>query len=784
MAVRPEAFSRLTGAQAAADSYDGFDATAAEQLRQDQCLMAGVLRLGGPTMFGIAQDALNQTPDKLHSAANREYWNHTPLSDAFTQDRVDADKEADLLYRHVNDWGRPLDDLTPPRNFEAGFNWPPGSAGRGQSFFRQTGLSTWVLEQFWKREEVLYQDPTPPADDATVKALKELGTPVYGKSPDPSLPPEQWQRAYAEYEAWSHLTDSMEPTGADNARIFLSSGGFPRTAPEPGSLEFRLAVEDLKTRFAACAWRTPVDPNKVLGKELATASQEWQQEIASQAAQRNQILGANRDAAKALAIGAKALGEMLGQSWIADHLVRWQDYWSPGGPGWIGDSPLIVHLRASADKCLDAQGGGTGNGTPVQLWTCNGTGAQQWAVVDGTLRSVASGKCLDVRGAGSANGTTVQIWNCNGSGAQQWQYSTRSTTSLRNTGTGNCLDLHTFDKGRGAWMWACNGTDAQKFDIVPSGHNGTDKLDYPKQDQFDKAAKGVAAARAEAQRQLDLIKSQSDLAKRAAADTDKAEQAAYAVADGAGAPRGRGLLVGQQKAQVTKASAAALEAIAKAGETAYAATRASAGDSETIAARALTQAAASKAAFRTAAAQEANAQAKAAADAAAVQAKSAKSASDVAKAKLAETQKAESDARAAAATARAKRLAAEKEEATAKAEKETAAQKQAEAADHKKERRRLRHQGQGRPGQGRNRRVRRRREAQGCGRGTGQRQVQAGRRMGRGTEGGCRPGQGRCQGSLRPGTQCRRQRQGIPGRGGYGEHSRRHCGGGSEISPQ
>ena len=278
----------------------------------------------------------------------------------------------------------------------------------------------------------------------------------------------------------------------------------------------------------------------------------------------------------------------------------------------------------------------------------------------------------------------LQIWTCNSSAAQKWEYDTHGTTRMYNPGTGNCLDLATYVNGRDARMWDCKGTDPQKFDIVPSGHNGTDKLDYPTKAQFDKAKKGVTDAQAAAKKQLDLIKAQATAAKKSATDTDTATQAAYAIADTAGAPRGRGLLVGQQKAQVTKAASAALEAMSKAGDTAYAATRAAAGDSATIADRALTQAAASKAAFRTAAAQEANKQAKAAADAAAVQAKNAKDARDTARVKLAETQKAEADAKAAAATAHAKRLAAEAEEATAKAEKETAAAKQAEAAGHRK----------------------------------------------------------------------------------------------------
>ncbi|WP_416983075.1 ricin-type beta-trefoil lectin domain protein [Streptomyces sp. T028] len=685
LAVQPSLLGRYAADDMApvADSYDGFDAKAAEQLRQDQCLMTEVLRMGGPAMYGVAQDGLNQTPDKLHTAADRQYWNTTPLSTAFQKDRDDIDKID--LYGRLQVWKKPLSGLSYPGGFKsvADFQDPPGLPGGGKDYFEQVGITPWLGAQWWKSEGDYYEDPTPEADEATAKAVTDLGTPLYGKDPDPSLPRDEWNRALAEQRAWEDRV-FMHKQWADDARIFLSSGGFPRTAPEPGSVEYRIAVEDLKARFASCDWHSPADPSKVLGKEVAAASAEWQQEIAAQATQRNQILGASREATRSLADGASALGEMLGQSWIADHLARWQDYWSAGGPGWIGDSPFVVHAHGATDKCLEVAGAKKDNGTAVQLYTCNGGAGQKWQISGDHLVNPNSGKCLTVKGGASANGTAVQISTCSNSTSQNWEYGTHGTTRLYHPATGNCLDLADYTNSRDGRMWDCTGKAPQQFDVVPSGHNGTDDLDYPTKAQFDKAKKGVTDAQAASKKQLDLLKAKAAAAKKAAADTDTATQAAYAIADKAGAPRGRGLLVAQQKAQVTKASAAALEALSKAGDTAYAATRAAVGDSETIAARALTQAAQSKAAFRTAAANEARAQAKAAADAAAVQAQNAKAARDLAKAKLAETQKAEADAKAAAADAHAKRLAAEAEEATAKAEKETAAAKQAEAAQHKR----------------------------------------------------------------------------------------------------
>ncbi|WP_328339692.1 RICIN domain-containing protein [Streptomyces violaceus] len=696
VAVQPDVLDRLTGTEAAApanDSSDWSDDTAAEQLRQDQCLMVDVLRLGGPSMAATAQDGLNQPPDKLHALANPEHWEDTPLAVAYQRDRDAAWKELDALNNQLGEWGKPLDGLEQPGGFDSLADWkvPPGSIGSEEDdFHSQTGLTPWIADRFWKQEGDFYEDPTPKADAKTLKAVTDLGTPLYGDKPyDPDLPPGEWQRQYEEQRAFEGLFDTFNGKGADDARLFLSSGGFPRTAPEPGTAEHRIAVEDLKTRYASCAWRDPIDPNKVLAGMADTAASEWQREISSQAVQRNQILKSSKDATKALASGAKALGNLLGHSWVADRLVRWQDYWAPGGAGWIGDSPTVIQVEAAKGRCLDAEGGKTASGTPVQIYTCNNALGQQWRLREASggsynLVNVKSDKCLDVENSNPANGTKIQIWSCNGSKAQQWQFDVRAVSELRNVVTDKCLDLNKFENSHNAWLWGCNGTNPQKFRIVPKAHNGTDSQFYPDKAQFDQAKRGVTAAQAGAKKQLDALKVQLAAAQKQATATDTAQKAAYAIADEAGAPRGRGLLVGQQKAQVTKGAAAALEALVKAGTTAEAATRASAGDSATIAQRALAQAAQSKAEFRKAAAAMAESQAKAAADAAKLHRDNAKKDKETAEAKLAEALKAEGEAKSAAAEAHSKRLAAEAEEKTAEAEKKTAAAKQAEAAQHKK----------------------------------------------------------------------------------------------------
>jgi hypothetical protein len=685
LAVHPELITRDTDAvRPAADSYPWYNQSAAEQLRQDQCLMSGVLRLGGPTMAATAQDGLNQPADKLHVLANRDHWDKTPLAGAYQKDRDAYHKQLDDLQSLRDAWQKPLSGLSTPAGFtETDFHWPPGSPGDGkQDFYTQTGLSKWISDRFWKDDADFYTDPTAKADDKTVEAFKKIGDPLYTGNPDPNLPPEARDRRYAEQSAYEFLK-SGDQHFADDLRLFLTSGGFPRTAPDPDSPEYRVAVEDVKTRFAACSWRDPIDPDKVLGDVTSTAANEWQQEISSQAGMRNTILDANEDAVSSLTKAAKTLGDLLGQSWTADHLARWSDYWSPGGLGWVGDADNTVQVVNAQGKCLDVQGSGTANGTPAQVYTCNNSAAQRWKIHGSEdaaqLVNVASQKCLDVAGNNDDNKTPIRIWQCNDSPAQRWALNMQSDTEIKSVGTGKCLDLHTFNNGQNAWLYDCNGTGAQKFRVKPLGHNGTDDANYPDKAQFTKANTGINNARSKAKSLLDDLKALQKTAATAAKKSDDAETASYTVADQQGAPRGRGLLAGQQKNQVTQGITAAVNAMEKAGETAEAATRASGSDSDTIAQRALAQAAQVKTEFRRQAAHTAELQAKAAADAAKVQRDNAKADADTAKQKLGETLAAEDKAKTAAATAHARRLDAEAEEATAKQEKANAAAHQADA---------------------------------------------------------------------------------------------------------
>ncbi|MFF7443800.1 ricin-type beta-trefoil lectin domain protein [Streptomyces sp. NPDC008122] len=125
-------------------------------------------------------------------------------------------------------------------------------------------------------------------------------------------------------------------------------------------------------------------------------------------------------------------------------------------------------MTGLAGKCLDVAGAATADGTPVQLYTCNGTTAQRWTLsADGTVRAL--GKCLDVTGAATADGTKVQLYTCNGTGAQRWSYDP-GTHDVVNTAANKCLDVtgNTSADGTRTQIWTCTGGANQKWTHQPS----------------------------------------------------------------------------------------------------------------------------------------------------------------------------------------------------------------------------------------------------------------------------------------------------------------------------
>ncbi|TFK67156.1 hypothetical protein BDN72DRAFT_899185 [Pluteus cervinus] len=100
-----------------------------------------------------------------------------------------------------------------------------------------------------------------------------------------------------------------------------------------------------------------------------------------------------------------------------------------------------LHPGGSIVKCLDVRGAVYENGTPVQVYDCNGTGAQRWVVNKGEskVRVDNTNFCLDA-GSAPGNGVGMKIWQCyDNLPAQDWWYTDDNRIALTNQGL--CLDL-------------------------------------------------------------------------------------------------------------------------------------------------------------------------------------------------------------------------------------------------------------------------------------------------------------------------------------------------------
>ncbi|WP_369194333.1 ricin-type beta-trefoil lectin domain protein [Streptomyces djakartensis] len=133
-----------------------------------------------------------------------------------------------------------------------------------------------------------------------------------------------------------------------------------------------------------------------------------------------------------------------------------------------GAAAATGRITGLGGKCVDVAGAATANGTPVQLYDCNGTAAQQWDVAaDGTVRAL--GKCLDVASGATADGSKVQLWDCNGSAAQQWTVT--SARDIVNPQADKCLDAtgNSSANGTRLQIWTCTGAANQKWTAPATG---------------------------------------------------------------------------------------------------------------------------------------------------------------------------------------------------------------------------------------------------------------------------------------------------------------------------
>ena len=154
--------------------------------------------------------------------------------------------------------------------------------------------------------------------------------------------------------------------------------------------------------------------------------------------------------------GSTASGGTMSVAYVAAY--------STSGNGGGGGTGATGPITGYEGLCVDVRGASTADFTPVQVYTCNGTNAQQWTVVQAGSTLHALGKCMDINGGGTANGTTVDLYDCNNTGAQV--FIPESNGSLYNPQSNKCLDDTGFGgSGTQLQIWDCSGNSNQQWSL-------------------------------------------------------------------------------------------------------------------------------------------------------------------------------------------------------------------------------------------------------------------------------------------------------------------------------
>ena len=126
-------------------------------------------------------------------------------------------------------------------------------------------------------------------------------------------------------------------------------------------------------------------------------------------------------------------------------------------------------------KVIDVYGGLTRNGANVQLYSSNGTAAQQYSLTylgEGWYKilNVKAGKALDIAGGSRKSGTNIQLYTDNGTNAQKWRFEEYGDGTFSIVSAlGNAVDIAGASQKNGTNIrtYTPNGTAAQRFSFSP-----------------------------------------------------------------------------------------------------------------------------------------------------------------------------------------------------------------------------------------------------------------------------------------------------------------------------
>jgi len=156
--------------------------------------------------------------------------------------------------------------------------------------------------------------------------------------------------------------------------------------------------------------------------------------------------------------GSTSSGGTMSVAYVAAYSTS-----SGGNPPPPGGGAIVSH--EGSNLCVDDKSASTANGNPIQIYTCNGSSAQAWSVVQAGSTLHVLGKCMDIVSGGTANGTLVDLYDCNNTGAQVWE--PQSNGALYNPQSNKCLDDPNYSTTSGTQLqiWDCSGNANQAWTL-------------------------------------------------------------------------------------------------------------------------------------------------------------------------------------------------------------------------------------------------------------------------------------------------------------------------------
>lgn len=166
------------------------------------------------------------------------------------------------------------------------------------------------------------------------------------------------------------------------------------------------------------------------------------------------------------------------RQWDANDTTAQQWYIRDSGSGYYIQSAL-------GNWVLDLSNGSTDNGARAALYAPNDTDAQKYSLASAGV-SISTGSnvriqsskndkmVMDIQGASAANKASVQLYSSNGSNAQQFRFTEvgNGVYTIQNVGSGKVIDLAGGKGGNKVpvQQYSSNGTAAQQWSVIANGN--------------------------------------------------------------------------------------------------------------------------------------------------------------------------------------------------------------------------------------------------------------------------------------------------------------------------